>query len=73
MAKKMNMKIIADISPKGFEYLQIKDMDLNKIKNIGIDVLRLDFGFTEEQIAKFTNNNLGINIELNASTMTKDF
>ncbi len=32
MAKKMNMKIIADISPKGFEYLQIKDMDLNKIK-----------------------------------------
>ncbi|KEI99292.1 cell surface protein [Clostridium botulinum A2B3 87] len=73
MAKKMNMKIIADISPKGFEYLQIKDMDLNKIKNIGIDVLRLDFGFTEEQIAKFTNNNLGINIELNASTITKDF
>ncbi|MCS4470071.1 MupG family TIM beta-alpha barrel fold protein [Clostridium botulinum] len=38
-----------------------------------MDVLRLDFGFTEEQIAKFTNNNLGINIELNASTMTKDF
>ncbi|APH20730.1 DUF871 domain-containing protein [Clostridium botulinum] len=73
MAKKMNMKIIADISPKGFEYLQIKDMDLNKIKNIGIDVLRLDFGFTEEQIAEFTNNNLGIKIELNASTMTKDF
>ncbi|MCS4526134.1 MupG family TIM beta-alpha barrel fold protein [Clostridium botulinum] len=73
MAKKMNMKIIADISPKGFEYLQIKDMDLNKIKSIGIDVLRLDFGFTEEQIAKFTNNNLDINIELNASTITKDF
>ncbi|NFD31306.1 DUF871 domain-containing protein [Clostridium botulinum] len=73
MAKKMNIKIIADISPKGFEYLQIKDMDLNKIKNIGIDVLRLDFGFTEEQIAKFTNNNLGIKIELNASTITKDF
>ncbi|NFK80283.1 DUF871 domain-containing protein [Clostridium botulinum] len=73
MAKKMNMKIIADISPKGFEYLQIKDMDLNKIKNIGIDVLRLDFGFTEEQIAEFTNNNLGIKIELNASTITKDF
>ncbi|NFC72460.1 DUF871 domain-containing protein [Clostridium botulinum] len=73
MAKKMNMKIIADISPKGFEYLQIKDMDLNKIKNIGIDVLRLDFGFTEERIAKFTNNNLGIKIEQNASTITKDF
>nr|WP_050497229.1 MupG family TIM beta-alpha barrel fold protein [Clostridium botulinum] len=73
MAKKMNMKIIADISPKGFEYLQIKDMNLNKIKNVGIDVLRLDFGFTEEQIAKFTNNNLGIKIELNASTITKDF
>ncbi|HID0835783.1 TPA: MupG family TIM beta-alpha barrel fold protein, partial [Clostridium botulinum] len=35
--------------------------------------LRLDFGFTEEQIAKFTNNNLDINIELNASTITKDF
>ncbi|WP_061310634.1 DUF871 domain-containing protein [Clostridium botulinum] len=73
MAKKMNMKIIADISPKGFEYLQIKDINLNKIKNVGIDVLRLDFGFTEEQIAKFTNNNLGIKIELNTSTITKDF
>ncbi|AVQ38801.1 DUF871 domain-containing protein [Clostridium botulinum] len=73
IAKEINMKIIADISPKGFEYLGIKDMDLSKIREMGIDVLRLDFGFTNEQIAKFTNNNLGIKVELNASTVTKDF
>ncbi|MDU4598267.1 MAG: MupG family TIM beta-alpha barrel fold protein [Clostridium sporogenes] len=72
IAKKINMKIIADVSPKGFEYLGIKDMYLSKIKEMGIDVLRLDFGFTNEQIAELTNNNLGIKIELNASTVTKD-
>lgn len=72
-ANKLNMKIIADISPQGFEFLGNKDMKLEPLREMGIHVLRLDFGFTNEKIAELTRNDLGIKIEINASTITERF
>lgn len=72
-AKKMNMKITADISPKGFEFLNLSMKDLKAVKNSGIDILRIDFGFTAKEIAEFTNNSMDLKIEINASTTTERF
>lgn len=72
-AKKLNMEIIADISPLGFKLLNLSLEDLKGVKELGIGVLRIDFGFTAEQIAAFTRNPYGIKIEINASTVTEKF
>ncbi|WP_133628934.1 DUF871 domain-containing protein [Fonticella tunisiensis] len=71
--KQLNMSMIADISPKGFEYLNLSLKDLKSIKNMGIDVIRVDFGFTPEEIAEFTRNPYGLRIEINGSTVTEGF
>lgn len=72
-AKTLDMKVIADISPKGFEYLNIQQNDLRRIKEFGIDVLRIDYGFSPEEIAGFTKNECGLKIEINGSTVTEKF
>lgn len=72
-AKELGMEVIADISPKGFEYLNIQPKDLKALKESGIDVLRVDFGFSPEEIAEFSRNPWGLRIELNASTVTESF
>lgn len=59
-----NKKIILDISPRGVEALGYKDI-YELLDNIHIDVLRLDFGFTEEEILSISDH---ITIGINAST-----
>ncbi len=59
-ANRLNMKITADISKEYFEKLEI-----NEYK---IDSLRLDFGFTNKEIAKLTKTK-NYCITLNASTL----
>ena len=71
-AKKLNMDIISDISPNTFKFLGLEDMDLKGLKDMGIGTIRIDFGYTDEEIAKMSRNNYGIKIQMNASTLTKD-
>ena len=59
-----NKKIILDISPRGVEALGFKDI-YELLDNIHIDVLRLDFGFSEEEILNICDH---ITIGINAST-----
>ena len=59
-----NKKIILDISPRGVEALGFKDV-YELLDNIHIDVLRLDFGFSEEEILNICDH---ITIGINAST-----
>lgn len=72
-SKGLGMKVIADISPLGFQFLGMDNMDTAPLKKMGIDVLRLDFGYSPNEIARFTNNEHGIKIEINASTVTERF
>ncbi|MGG7142014.1 DUF871 domain-containing protein [Clostridium nigeriense] len=73
LAKEYNMDIISDISPNTFKFLNLEDMDLKGLKDIGVKTIRIDFGYSEENIAKMSKNQYGIKIQLNASTITEEF
>lgn len=72
-AKKLNMTVNVDISPNTFKFFEIEDNDIESLLEYGIKVIRLDFGFSSKQIADFSNNNIGLKVELNASTLTEGF
>jgi hypothetical protein len=59
---RLNFNLTADISKRYYE-----NLDLNKFK---FDALRLDFGFSNQEIAKLSQNS-DYKINLNASTLTE--
>lgn len=73
LARKFDMDIISDISPNTFKFLELEDMDIKGLRDLGVKTIRIDFGYTEEEIAKMSKNDFGVKIQLNASTITKDF
>lgn len=73
VTNELGMNVIADISPRAFEYLGIDRNDIKKIKELGVYGIRLDFGFTPEEMSSFTTNPYGLVIEINASTVTRRF
>jgi hypothetical protein len=73
LAKKYNMDIISDISPNTFKFLDLDDMDLKGLCDMGVKTIRIDFGYSEEEISKMSKNPYGIKIQLNASTITEEF
>lgn len=72
-AKKLDMEVIADISPRTFGYLGTSIGDFKALKELGLYGIRVDFGFTPEEIAEFTRNSYNIRLEINASTVTPRF
>ncbi|AWK50793.1 DUF871 domain-containing protein [Clostridium beijerinckii] len=70
-AKEENMEVIADLDPTIFEKLHASIYDLKVFKDMGLDGIRLDMGFSgyEESIMSF--NEYGLKIELNMSSGTK--
>jgi uncharacterized protein len=73
VAKEYDMDIISDISPNTFKFLDLEDMDLKGLRDMGVKTIRIDFGYSEENIAKMSRNEYGIKIQLNASTITERF
>ena len=73
LAKEYDMDIISDISPNTFKFLDLEDMDLKGLKDMGVKTIRIDFGYGEEDIANMTKNKYGIKVQLNASTITEEF
>jgi len=67
IAKAYKMAVIADISPSILNIFT----DLKEFQDIGINILRIDYGFSADKIAKMTLNKYGINICINASTVTR--
>lgn len=70
-ARDNDMEVISDISPATRELLGIKDLKPSSFRLLGINTLRLDYGFGLEEIADMSNNEQGIRIQLNASTITQ--
>lgn len=70
--KSLGMKLTVDISPAALKVLDASFDNLKPFHDLGIDCLRLDYGFTPKQTAAMSNNEYGISIELNASTITKE-
>ncbi|MEG2786611.1 MAG: MupG family TIM beta-alpha barrel fold protein [Romboutsia sp.] len=73
LAKEYDMDIISDISPNTFKFLDLENMDLKGLRDMGVKTIRIDFGYTEEEIAAMSKNSYGMQVQLNASTITKDF
>ncbi|NKF08709.1 DUF871 domain-containing protein [Clostridium gasigenes] len=73
LAKEYDMDIISDISPNTFKFLDLKNMDLKGLRDMGVKTIRIDFGYTEEEISQMSKNDYGIQIQLNASTITEEF
>ncbi|MGL5378472.1 MupG family TIM beta-alpha barrel fold protein [Clostridium sp.] len=73
LAKEYDMDIISDISPNTFKFLDLEDMDLKGLKEMGVKTIRIDFGYSEEEISKMTKNKEGVKVQLNASTITREF
>ncbi len=64
-AHQLNFKIHADINREIFEEIGATVDNMKKLKDLGVDVLRLDFGFSEEETVQLSLNKLDIIIEDN--------
>lgn len=70
-AVSLGFQITADISPRAFTLLGADLDNLEPLRRLGLQALRLDFGFTSEEIARLTRES-GLAIEINASTISED-
>ncbi|MEH7234604.1 DUF871 domain-containing protein [Bacillus sp. JJ1562] len=68
-ARKYDMELFADISPKSLEYLGYTWENAEKLQDWGLSGLRVDYGVSEEVIANLSRK---MKIALNASTLTKE-
>lgn len=71
-AREHRMEVISDVSPKTRNLLGIRDFSLSAFRMLGITTLRLDYGFSIDEIVRYSRNRQGIRIALNASTLTSD-
>ena len=69
-AKRKQLEIISDISPSMLRLLGIEKFSLSAFQFLGITTLRLDDGYSNEEIARLSRNSQKIRIQLNASTIT---
>lgn len=67
-AVSLGFRITADISPRSFRLLNAGLGQLEPLRQLGLDALRLDYGFSPAEIACWTRQS-GFCIELNASTL----
>ncbi|MCR5176564.1 MAG: MupG family TIM beta-alpha barrel fold protein [Anaerovibrio sp.] len=72
VAKRENVDVVTDISPAVMDILDLPDLSLEGFAAMGITTLRLDYGFSAEDIAGMSHNSLGIKLQLNASTATPE-
>ncbi|OPJ62994.1 DUF871 domain-containing protein [Clostridium chromiireducens] len=70
-AKEENMEVIADLDPTVFKKLNASIYHLKIFKEIGLDGIRLDIGFSGQEEAIMSFNEYGLKVELNMSNGTK--
>ncbi|WP_196607501.1 DUF871 domain-containing protein [Pectinatus frisingensis] len=70
-ASQNNMEIIADISPDTLTLLGSKKFNVSLFKLKGIKRLRIDYGYENATISDLSRNSCDINLQLNASTVTR--
>lgn len=70
--KELGMNVSADMNDEVFNELGCTLTDLTALQKMGITKLRIDGGFTSEEIALLSKNQQGIHIEVNASMSSSD-
>ena len=64
---KYGMIVSGDCNSELFHRLEATETDLSVFKDIGVDILRMDFSFNDERDATLINNKEGIKIEMSTS------
>ena len=67
MAHSFGMKVDADVAPRTMERFGIGRMDARAFREFGLDVIRLDYGYSLEETVELTHNTQGLTVELNAT------
>ena len=67
LAHAHGMKVDADVAPRTMERFGIDRMDARAFKEFGLDVIRLDYGYSLDETAELTHNTQGLMVELNAT------
>ena len=63
---KYGMIVSGDCNSELFHRLEATETDLSVFKDIGVDILRMDFSFNDERDATLINNKEGLKIEIGA-------
>ena len=69
-ARHRHMEVISDVSPATLELLDLPEFNPTAFRMLGITTLRLDYGFTAEEIASLSHRFPEMRFQLNASTIT---
>ena len=69
LAKKHNMELMADVSPRSLDYLGLDWDHYDKLLEWGLSGIRADYGFTSQQVVELSHK---MKIGINASTVTRD-
>ena len=67
IAHSYGMKVSGDCNTEFLEKMGASEKDLIIFKEMGIDIIRMDFCYMDERDVALINNDLGIGIELNAA------
>lgn len=67
LASELNMELMADISPDSLETLGVNWTNADKLKDIGLTGLRIDYGVEEQTIINLSKK---MKLALNASTLS---
>lgn len=70
VARRYNFEIISDVSPVTLKILGLREFNLSAFRMLGISTVRLDDGFSPNEIAALSRNKQKIKLQLNASTVT---
>jgi len=69
----LNLLLSVDVTPELFERIEAKSNNLSIFKKIGVDILRMDMSYGMSQDIELINNNMGIQIEFNASAIKPNY
>ena len=72
-AHSLGMLVDADVGERSCRMFGIELGDFAAFSRLGLDIVRLDNGYTPEQIVAASNNKFGIIAELNAAHVDDDF
>ncbi|MCI8402662.1 MAG: DUF871 domain-containing protein [Lachnospiraceae bacterium] len=67
IAHKYKMKVSGDANGQFFSRMGATETDLSVFKEMGIDIIRMDFSFNDERDAVLINNKEGIGIEMSTA------
>ena len=69
-ARRHHMEVISDVSPATCKLLDLPEFTPTSFRMLGITTLRLDYGFSAEEMARLTHRFPEMRFQLNASTIT---